>query len=351
MNKFLDTYFKTIKRFLPERSAETSVGIDIGTGECKLIELIKKQDSYEVVNWSIRPVDNNDIASALKAMLSKLGPGKRSIYTSVSGRGTLIRYIEMPHMSVEDMKNSFGLEADKYFPFAQNEIYSDCSIIDNENKKKLMYVMAAVAKKDIIDLRIKLLSDLGYKVDFIGLNPVALANVMNTLGAGEEAKSEKAVAVLDMGGTISNLSIFIKDKPWFTRDIFVGGRDFTKRISNILGVDMNQAEILKTSPSDQLEKMLDACDSAVTNIVQEIKLSFDYFSTERNFEVGKLLLTGGASKLEGLSARVEKHLEIPVVYWNPLSLVKMSSDISPEEIKKESMKLGVALGLALYNYD
>ncbi|MBF0484679.1 MAG: type IV pilus assembly protein PilM [Candidatus Omnitrophica bacterium] len=351
MNKFLDSYFKTIKKFLPEKTSETSVGIDIGSGECKLIELQKKADGYEVVNWSIRPVDNNDIPAALKAMLAKLGSGKRSIYTSVSGRGTLIRYIELPHMSLEDIKSSFSLEADKYFPFAQNEIYSDCFIVDNENKKKPMYIMAAVAKKDMVDQRIKLLSDMGIKVDFIGLNPVALANVINVLGVGEEGKSDKAVAVLDIGGSISNLSIFIKGNPWFTRDIFVGGKDFTKRISNLLGVDMNQAEMLKTSPGDQLEKILEACDSAVMNIVQEIKLSFDYFTTERNLEIGKLLLTGGASRLEGLPERMAKHLEIPVNYWDPINLVKVSSDLSKDELKKESLKLGVALGLALYNYD
>ena len=42
-----------------------------------------------------------------------------------------------------------------------------------------MAVMAAAAKKDIIDQRVKLFSDIGLQVNFIGMNPIALANAIH----------------------------------------------------------------------------------------------------------------------------------------------------------------------------
>ena len=156
------------------------------------------------------------------------------------GKGTLIRYIDMPRMSLEDLKSSFDIEADKYFPFAQNQIYTDCFILDAKEKSKNMSVMAAAAKRELIDRRIKLLEELGMPVEFVGLNPIVLANALSVLGEDitqpaatptivdqkekkednsgakqEDAKKDKGVdtrstvALLDMGESRDQLPIFV----------------------------------------------------------------------------------------------------------------------------------------------
>ena len=46
-SKPVQSYFNTIKRFLPDEQQSTSaIGLDIGTGDCKLIELEKRKDKY-----------------------------------------------------------------------------------------------------------------------------------------------------------------------------------------------------------------------------------------------------------------------------------------------------------------
>ena len=112
-------------------------------------------------------------------------------------------------MSLADLRNSFNIEADKYFPFARDQIYIDCYILDPLGKSKDMAVMAAAAKKELIDKRIKLLTDLGLQVDFIGINPVALANVINVLGYGDKEEKNTGIALLDMGDSVSNLIILV----------------------------------------------------------------------------------------------------------------------------------------------
>jgi len=357
-SKPVQTYFNTIKRFLPDeqKASGASAGLDIGTGECKLVELEKNKDSFELKKWTIEPIHNGDIKGTIKKIFDQLSDVPGSLYTSVFGKGTLIRYIDMPRMSLEDLKSSFAIEADKYFPFASDQIYTDCYILDGKDKEKVkeknMAVMAAAAKKDLIDRRIKLLKELELPVEFIGLNPIALANALHVLGFQEKGQEEESViSLLDMGESVSNLTIFIDKLPRFTRDIFIGGRDFTKSISNALGISFQDAEKLKRGPGKKKEEVIKACESPLMNMTQELRLSIDYFATENNREIQRLLLTGGTSLLDGIVSGFEKNLEIKVNLWNPLASVEIKEDTEKGEIEKISLKLGVALGLALYQYD
>lgn len=365
-SKPVQTYFNTIKRFLPAEQSTSAVGLDISTGECKLIELKKTKNTYELINWIIEPIHNGDIKASVQKIISQLATPPRTLYTAIFGKGTLIRYIDMPKMSLNDLKSSFSIEADKYFPFAQNQIYTDCCILDENEKEKTMSVMAAASKKELVDRRTKLLDDLGVPIEFIGLNPIALANILNVLGTeekgnesteGQEDKKSKTdvkspvIALFDMGESVSSLTILVNKLPRFTRDIFIGGRDFTKSISNALGVSFKEAEELKRSPGEKLEEVHSACEAITMNMIQELRLSMDYFATEKNQEIDKLFLSGGASMLGGIVESFEKNLEIKVSKWNPFSTLKMAPNVPTENMDTNSLKLGVALGLALYQYD
>jgi len=350
VKNILNSYFALIRRFLPDQSVESAIGLDIGTSNCKLVEIGKSGDHFKLLKWAIHTFEKGDVGASVKKILNEIdSPG--NINTAVAGKGTLIRYVDMPKMALEDLKNSIALEADKYFPFAQDQIYTDCYILDSTKNSKEMSVLAAAAKKDLIDDRINVLSELNVNAEFIGINAISLANVVNTLGFKEEFGSKMVLGLLDMGDSVSNLTIFEGNLPRFSRDIFLGGKELTKRISNAMGIKPEEAEQLKITPGKKQEEIISACESGITSIVKEIRLSFDYFTTEKNLDVGKLLITGGGGMLKGLEGLFEKSLEISTSQWDPLETLGLDNNISQEELNKEAMRMGVALGLALYNYD
>ena len=351
MKKLLDNYFNLIKRSLPEPAVETAIGLDIGSGDCKFVEIRKSGDKIELVNWGVKPVVNLDVANSVKQFIGEFETPPKRLYTSVFGKGTLVRYIDMPKMPLEDLKNSFGIEADKYFPFPKDQIYTDCFILEEQARGKQMSVMAVAAKKELIDERVKILKSFGLVPDFIGLNSIALANVINVIGSGQDIAEGKAIAVFDMGESVSNVTILMDGLPRFSRDVFIGGREFTKRISNALGVDMKEAEKVKRDPGENAEALRAICETAAMNIVRELRLSFDYFMTENDAEVGGLLLTGGGAMLDGIPQILKNYLEIEVSHWNPLGSLEVSSGINKKDVEKKGAKFGVALGLALYDYD
>jgi len=351
MHPILRSYFNFIKKLVPSKPDQTIVGLDIGTNECRLVEIIDDEEKLKLVNYAVVPIESaSGIDEAVKKITSQITTPRTSLCTAIFGKGTLIRYIDMPRMSSSDLKNSFSLEADKYFPFPQDQIYTDCYVLDPDEKNNHMQVMAAASKKELIDQRIQMLDSIGYKTDFVSINSIALVNAMEALGF--EGDSDKAaVAILDIGDSVSSLNIVINKLPRFTRDIFVGKKDFVKRIGNAMGISEADSEKILSAPGDKKEEVLAACESSVNNMLQEIRLSFDYFSTEKNAEVGSLLITGPGSTLPGIVDFVKNNLDIKVGIWDPIKFMTLASDISEEEVNKISVKFGVAIGLALYDYD
>ena len=351
MHTFIQKYLNFIKNFLPGESPAPTIGLDIGVEDCKLVELSKSADGYELVSWAIEPIKNGDVASSIRAIAGRLKSPVKNFTTAVTGKGTLIRYLDMPRMSIDDLRKSFSLEIDKYFPFAQDQIYSDCYILDPQGKGNKMSVIASAAKKELIDARVKLLSEAGYQPNLISLNAVALINAVNTFKAKNVNGKESVEGILDMGHSVSSLLILINGLPRFVRDIFIGGRDFTKKISSSLSVSAEEAESLKAQPGEKLDQIISACDQTILNLIQELKLSIDYFMTEHNKELNKLVLTGGASNFAGLSSLLKTNLEIPVEAWDPLAHVKKDSITNLKELNVNVNRLAVALGLAVSAYD
>jgi type IV pilus assembly protein PilM len=351
MKKYLDLYFKFIRKLLSGKKSASSVGLDIGTSECKLVELSKTEKGFEILNLMTEPIVNGDIQNSVQKILAQQNIGTKSCYSAVLGKGTLIRYIDMPRMNIDELKKAFGIESDKYFPFGQEKIYTDCFIIDQKHKNNQMLVLAAAAKKELIDQRVKLLSTLGIQTNFIGLNSIAVANVIHVLGYGVETPANTAVAVLDMGDSVTHLMILVDQLPRFNRDIFIGGRDFTRMISNSLGVSLQEAENLKINAGDKKAQVMEACESVIVNLIQELRLSLDFFTSEHNREIKHILLTGGASLLDGISDLFNKNLEINATLWDPFKLTKLSPTLKLQDTKGQFSKYTVALGLALYDYD
>src|SRR3989338_8230877 len=103
--KLLENYLVLVKNFLPDKKvSKPSIGLDIGTHSCKLVEVIPTERSFQILNWAVEPIGHNGSTEAIKKILNKLDIQAKNISTAIAGQGTLIRYIEMPRMPIKDAK-------------------------------------------------------------------------------------------------------------------------------------------------------------------------------------------------------------------------------------------------------
>ncbi|MCX5703291.1 MAG: type IV pilus assembly protein PilM, partial [Candidatus Omnitrophica bacterium] len=209
-------------------------------------------------------------------------------------------------------------------------------------------VLIAVAKKELINQRIKLIEDAGLSADIVDIDSLALTNAFNFNYSEDDSLKNKVMALLNIGYSVTNLSILENGIPHLSRDIHIAGNNFTQKLVDTFGVDFKSAEELKLNPDDQkAAKVTEAFESVVTSLIGEIRISFDYYESQSASSVAKIFLSGGGSKIVGLKDMLGNLLGIEVEYWDPLKKIILSNEVDSQKIKTLFSQFAVAIGLAL----
>lgn len=334
---------------------KVSIGLDIGTSSIKIVKLKLSNGSAQFCDFKQIPVSSSGIEGALKELSQT--ENIKNVNISVSGHSTIIRYVNFPKMNPEELVQALKFEAQKLIPFPINEINLDNYILKPDLPDNKMLLLLAAVKKEFLSQRLKLLESIGINASVVDIDSLALVNAFNFNHSQEnDDLKNKTVAVLNIGASISNLNLLENFLPCLSRDIKTAGNNFTKKIIDILGVDLPTAEDLKINPEkDKTAKISGVLEQVITNLATEVRTSFDYYESQCPATVSKIYISGGGSLLKGLKDSLSSMLDIEVAYWNPFSNVEIAPNVSDSEklnsIKNNEQALSsvfsVAVGLAL----
>lgn len=322
-----------------------SLGLDIGTSTIKIVKLKFIQDVVELTRFGLEPIQP-DLVALLKRMIES----QQSVNISVSGAQTVIRYIDFPRMNADELKQALKFEAQKYIPFALNEINLDSYILKEDLPDNKMLVLVAAVKKEFINQRLKLIQEAGLKTNIVDLDSLALINAFNFSYAKEEDADtkNKTIVLLNIGASMSNLNILENGHPVLSRDIYIAGNELIGKIQDATGMDLKSSEELKPeSDKEKLNKAVTATESVISDLAKELRISFDFYESQSASSVSKIFLSGGGSKFTGLKNILANLLSIEVEYWEPLRQISIADNIDSQEAKELSAQLAVAVGLAL----
>jgi type IV pilus assembly protein PilM len=141
--------------------------------------------------------------------------------------------------------------------------------------------------------------------------------------------------------------------PRFVRILPSGGRDVTAAVARALGTSDEEAELLKlgTGPRHDGEKHDQAMKAAVSrasSFADDIRSSLDFYQSQMpGARIGRVLLTGGGSKLAGLQRLLVERLPVPVAEGHPFHRVSPTLDLNDDAMAEAEPLLAVAVGLAL----
>ncbi|MDD3088097.1 MAG: type IV pilus assembly protein PilM [Candidatus Omnitrophica bacterium] len=324
-----------------------SVGLDIGTSQIKVVKLKLNKDQAELCGFGVEPAQL-DSGEVLKKLLEPHSGGPINI--SVSGQQSVIRYVNFPRMSSSELRQALKFEAQKHIPFSVSEVNLDGHILKDDLPDNKMLVLIAAVKKDLVSQRLKLIEGLGYRTNIIDIDSISLVNAFNFNYPLVEERDHKALAILNIGSSMTNLNILDAEIPRLSRDMHIAGSAFTQKIADIFGLEFAEAEKLKINPDeDKLNKIKAGVESALANLAGEIRTSFDYYESQGASSVGKIFLSGGSAKFNGLKEMLEHFLGTEVERWDPFKGIKMGEGIDLAKLKESRTELAVALGLALRN--
>lgn len=333
------------------------IGIDIGSNAIKLAELNTSRKGYELKNIgeALLPKDaiqnkvianNEAVAETILTLLQDLGIKTKNVAISVSGNSVIIKKVTLPKMSEAELSESIPWELEQYLPQSIEDVNYDYQVLPNETDDGNMDVLIVAAKKDIANSYISLVSS-------IGLNPIVLdvdAFALENMYEINYEKEPGILALANVGASVTNINVLKNGVSVFTRDVSMGGNQFTEWLMKDLSISYEEAEQTKytLNQEDKPEDVDRISNDFVDLLTGEIKRTLDFFSS--NFwkeKVNKLVLSGGSSKVPNAKDVLEEITDIPVEILNPFRNISYSNlDFDPDYLNDVGPKMGVVIGLA-----
>ncbi len=323
-----------------------SLGVDIGSCAVKIVRLEANKDGARVLGFACEKIVDKNVRDALsKALVKARASLDQSAVVSISGQGVVSRYVELPLMSRSELDSSMKFEIEKYVPFPLTEVSSDFLVIQEMRDKAKMFVLIAAAKNDLIQKKCTIAKEVGLNLKAIDLDCLALANFATEIAGFKEKGS--CFGIINIGKSISNIDILVDGVPCLSRDIFIGGDDLTKKISESREVDYLQAEKFKLEPGNMADELMRILDGVLNDLASEIRVSLDYFEARNNRAVDNIYITGGTSRLNGIEVYLNHLLAVDVKKLDYCSRLKFGDGVNAQEFKTDCDLFAIALGLAL----
>ncbi len=344
-------------------AAKNVVGLDIGSSSIKAIELKKSKGQIEVAHIGFEPlasdivvdsmiVDSGSVSSAISKIFTENTMKSRLVATSVSGHSVIVKKIAIPTMSEQELAEHIGTEAAQHIPFDITDVNIDFQILSEDLSGPQMDVLLVAVKKDKILNYTNVLSLAGKAPAIVDIDAFALQNCYEyNYDPGPGA----TVALLNLGASVMNINIVKGSTPLFTRDVSVGGNQYTDSLQKELDLSFDDAESLKlgrqvgTVSADAKAPIL---QQVTEIIVLEIQKTFDFFrATAPGEHIERIYLAGGSSKVPGLIEALRQEFSIPVELLNPFQRVALPLGQTAALVDQNAGQLAVAVGLALRSFE
>src|ERR1035437_3939018 len=323
------------------------IGLDIGSSTIKAVKLKKLKEGFEltgaeIINVSSESADEMDpdvkhalFVNTIKKIIKQKNISGKKVVTAIPSDSAIIRYIKVPYMTEEELKNMIPYDAEQYIPLGMDQVVFDYKVlneIEEENQKKLEVLLVAV-KNETMGQHLTLLKDAGVEPVVIDVDSFSLCNAysLNVNDDSETGVKADTVALINMGAKFTTITICEKDIPHLTRDVNIGGNNFTKEIQREFNLSFSQAEEMKkqhaaivvesealllnsmpSSDDDKSSRIFEAITTALNKLLNDVRRSFDYYeSTVKRKPVQKILLSGGTSKIKNIDRFLSERLGMP----------------------------------------
>lgn len=339
------------------------IGLDIGSGAIKLVQLKKAKKGYQLQKFGVKALDSELIVdgtvmdagrviSGIKELLEEQSIKTKDVALSVSGHSVIVKKINVPTMTEEELSESIKWEAEQYIPFDINDVNIDFQILNAagpQDGKDQMEVLLVAVKKDKLAEYTTLVTE-------AGLNPVVVDvdafTLENMFGINYDFGENEIVALVNIGASVMNINILKGGMFTFTRDISIGGNRYNEMIQREFNVGYEQAERAKrTEPVEGIDPaaLLNIMNNLNSEISSEVMRSFDYFkTTSTNENIDRIFISGGASKVPNLLANLSEKSGIQVEIVNPFNKIEIPQKLFDSDFVQEMAPLAaVGVGLAI----
>jgi type IV pilus assembly protein PilM len=346
------------------RKSKAAVGLDIGSSAVKAVELKPAGKGWKVAALAVEPVppdsivdgaiiDGTAVAEAIRRVFENNKAFKaKEVAASLSGNAVIVKKISLPVMTDAELAESIYWEAEQYIPFDIQDVNLDYQILDtgrSADSKGTMEVLLVAAKKEKIADYMGVISQAGRVPVVVDVDAFALQNAYET-NYGLEPQA--VVVLLNAGASAINVNILNGEQSVFTRDISSGGNAYTEAVQKELNVPFESAELLKKGqPVDgvSFDDVKPVLHAMTENVLLEIQKTFDFFkATASSDRIDRIVVSGGASRVDGFAQALEERFGAPVESFDPFRKITIeAARLGITDTDAVASTTAVAVGLAL----
>lgn len=340
------------------------VGLDIGSSSVKAVELARKGHVYELINLGLEDLgheavvdgqiaDSLAVALAVGKIFSENGIRTDRVATSVSGHSVIVKKITVNAETPDALTDAILHEARQNLQVDLDEVKWDYQVLGQAPGRNSYEVLLVAVRREKIDNHTEVLQQAGKVPAVLDIDAFAL---QNTFELSYDPAPEEVVALLNIGAATMNINIVRGGVPVFTRDVAVGGNQYTDALQKEFDLSFSDAENLKQGHEVgdiRPEVRVSHLRSVSEILLLEIEKTFDFFRQTTSTEsIQKIYLAGGSAKVEGLADILKDEFHIPVEIMDPFRKVQIkASKFDVALIQEIAPRMSVAMGLALRSFD
>ncbi len=340
------------------------IGVDISSTTVKILELSVKNGRYWVESYGLSPLLDGSVveksilnpeavADALERAVNIANPQSQNVASAVPTSMVINKVIEMDaDMSDEEREVQIRMDAEQYIPFPLDEVSLDFEVLNDKlATPNRVNVLLVATRSENIESRIEVLEIAGLTPKIADVESYAVERAFevfsDTLPMGVNL-----VGILDIGHTMTTLSVMQNGKIIYTREQVFGGKQLTQDVQNRYGLSYEEAGRAKkdrTLPDDfETEVLMPFLEAVVQQAARSLQF---FFSSSQFNEIDHILLAGGNANIPGLAKLLQQKLGYRVTIANPFLQMGFSPQIDLKKIENDAPSLMVACGLALRSFD
>jgi type IV pilus assembly protein PilM len=339
------------------------VGLDIGSSSIKAVELKNGRQGYELVSYGMEPLvqdtvvdgaimDAPLVAAGISNIFDRQKIKNKNVATSVSGHSVIVKpRVPLPLMTEEELYDRIQTEASQHIPFDIADVNLSYQHMDSVDSQ--MEVLLVAVKKDKILNHTNVLAQAGKTPIVVDIDAFALQNCFEYNYDPDPAQT---VALLNVGASVMNINIVRGGMPLFTRDVSVGGNQYTDALQKELDLSFDDAERLKKG--EAIAGVTDEHRGTIVRsvsdiLILEIQKTFDFFrATASGESIQRIYVAGGTARVPGIVDLLREEFAVPVEEIYPFRKVVINpARHNEDEIRELAPRLAIAVGLALRSFD
>ena len=341
------------------------IGIDISSTSVKLLELGRVGSRYRVESYAIEALpidavverdirDEEAVGEAIRRCYLKANCSLKHCAVAVAGSAVITRVIQLDgNLSDLEMESQIQIEADQYIPYPLEEVAMDFEVIgESDVIPGQVDVLVAASRLDNVNSRVNVLDLAGLTAKVVDVEAYAMERSFSLLvNQLPDQGEDQVIAVVDIGATMTSLSVLQDFNSIYTREQVFGGAQLTEEVQRRYGLSYEEAGMAKKQgglPDDYETEVLEPFKEA---IVQQVSRSLQFFySSSQHGEVDHLVIAGGCAAIDGLDELLEERLGVAVSVANPFSDMSLSSRVNAQALASDASALMICCGLALRSF-